>query len=258
MSNLNGWNLTGRLLAKHFGALGTTLASAIANFDPETATKADRDRLQGLLQQTAQKLASARIAFNKEQEEVKDLQALIETDEHAAAVLLQRLEQGTISEATVQTFCDELEANKARLPQEQQEAEDAKAFMGELQQIVDTLSQQLADFDANAKRVRQELAKAQAQQNLQALRISRQREIDSLKGLGGTSTALAALTRRAEQTRAQAEGLKIVADIQQKPLDRAAEVDAIRRSVQAGATASESTADRLRRLTAKPAAGAAA
>eukprot|EP01032_Pedospumella_encystans_P033974 gene33974-38398_t len=45
MSNSNGWALTARLITKHFGALGDRVSEAIANFDPETATEADRDRL---------------------------------------------------------------------------------------------------------------------------------------------------------------------------------------------------------------------
>ena len=58
MSNLNGWGLTARLISKHFGVLGDKISEAIANFDPETATEADRDRLADTLRQTAQKLAA--------------------------------------------------------------------------------------------------------------------------------------------------------------------------------------------------------
>ena len=55
--------LTARLISKHFGALGDRVSEAIANFDPETATEADRDRLADSLRLTAQKLAAARGAF---------------------------------------------------------------------------------------------------------------------------------------------------------------------------------------------------
>ena len=55
MSNLNGyWGLTARLINKHFGALGDKIAEAIAGFDPETATEADRDRLAATLREAAQ------------------------------------------------------------------------------------------------------------------------------------------------------------------------------------------------------------
>ena len=252
MSNLNGWNLTGRLISKHFGALGDKIASAIATFDPETATEADRENLQGMLRDTATKMATARASFDKEHTEVVDLVALIANDEKVSEVLIERLTAGTITEAAVTAFCDELEANKKRLPVEQQEEIDAKAFMDELQQIVAALSQQLAEFDAAAKRARNQLATATAQKDLQTLRANRQEELAHLQGMSGSSTALAALTRRAAQVSAEAEGMKTVVDINQKPIDQKNAVDEIRRSVAAGTTGVESTVDRLRRLTAKP------
>ena len=60
MSNASGWGLTARLVTKHFGALGNRIAEVIANFDPETATEADRDRLVATLRETAQLLATSR------------------------------------------------------------------------------------------------------------------------------------------------------------------------------------------------------
>ena len=47
--------------------------------------------------------------------------------------------------------------------------------------------------------------------------------------------------------------MRIVVDIAQKPLDQAAELDAIRHSVAAGDTEAESTLERLKRLSAKAA-----
>jgi hypothetical protein len=69
-NNLNGWGLTARLITKHFGALGNRVSEAIANFDPETATEADRDRLADSLRSTAQKLAAASSSFDKEAADV--------------------------------------------------------------------------------------------------------------------------------------------------------------------------------------------
>ena len=250
MSNTSGWSLTARLISKHFGVLGDKLSETIANFDPETATEADRDRLQNTLRETAQKLAAARASFNKEHQDVVNLQNLIANDQKATETLMARLQAGTISEAMVTLFCDELEANKAKLPTEQQQEADAKQYADELQQIMDALSKQLADFDSAAKKALQTLATAQAQKDLQEMRMERQSELDGLKGLGGQSTALSALTRRAQTVSNQAAGLKIVADIGQKPIDQAAEIDAIRKSVAQADTANETALDRLKRLSA--------
>jgi hypothetical protein len=253
MSNSNGWGLTARLISKHFGVLGDRVSEAIANFDPETATEADRDRLADTLRETAQKLASARSSFDKEHADVVKLRELIATDEKATQTLGERLAAGKISEATINLFCDELEANKARLPQEIQEEADAQQYMDELQKIVDALSKQLSDFDAAAKKALQALATAKAQKDLQSIRSERQSQLAGLQGLQGNSSALEALTRRAQTVSNEAAGMRIVADIGQRPIDQAAEIDAIRKSVSQADTAGESTLERLKRLSAKSA-----
>ncbi|HAT30340.1 MAG TPA: hypothetical protein DCW29_05650 [Janthinobacterium sp.] len=251
MSNSNGWGLTARLISKHFGVLGDRVSEAIANFDPETATEADRDRLADTLRATAQKLAAARSSFDKEHADVINLRNLIATDEKATETLGERLAAGKISEATINMFCDELEANKAKLPQEIQEEADAQQYMDELQKIVDALSKQLADFDSAAKKALQALATANAQKDLQAIRSERQSQLEGLSGLQGHSSALEALTRRAQTVSNEAAGMRIVADIGQRPIDQAAEIDAIRKSVNQGDNAGESTLERLKRLSAK-------
>jgi chromosome segregation ATPase len=253
MSNSNGWALTARLISKHFGALGDRVSEAIASFDPETATEADRDRLADTLRSAAQKLAAARSAFTKERDDVVRLRELIATDEKAAGSLAERLAAGKISEATINLFCDEMEANKNRLPQEIQEEADAQAYMDELQKIVEALSQQLSDFDTAAKKARQALAAANAQRDLQSVRAERQEQLASLSGMRGNTSALNALTRRAQKIANEAEGMKIVSDIGQRPYDQAAEIDAIRKSVTQPDSGNESALDRLKRLSAKAA-----
>jgi DNA repair exonuclease SbcCD ATPase subunit len=256
MSNSNGWGLTARLISKHFGALGDRVSEAIANFDPETATEADRDRLADSLRSTAQKLAAARASFEKERTDVVKLRELIATDEKATGTLAERLAAGKISEATITLFCDELEANKARMPQEEQEEADAKQYMDELQTIVDALAKQLSEFDAAAKKAMQQLAAAKAQQDLQQVRAERQSELAGLSGMRGNSSALNALTRRAQTVSNEAAGMRIVNDIGQRPIDQAAEIEAIRRSVNTPALGAESALERLQRLSGKSAAPA--
>jgi hypothetical protein len=251
MSNINGWGLTARLISKHFGVMGDKVAEAIANFDPETATEADRDRLAGSLRNVAQKLAVARAAFDKEHADVEKLRTLIANDEKVTETLADRLASGKISEATVNLFCDELEANKAKLPQEMQQESDAQAYMDELQKIVDAFSKQLVEFDSAAKKALQTLANANAQKQLQAARAEQQSQLANLSALQGHSTALDALTRRAQTVSNEAAGMKIVADINQKPFDQEAEIEAIRKSVSQPDTHDESALARLKRLSAE-------
>ncbi len=249
MSNLKGWGLTGRLISKHFGALGDKISEAIANFDPETATQADRDNLASSLRTAATKLAEARSSFNKERDDVVKLKSLIESDEKAFDTLATRLQAGTITESTVNLFCDELENNKSRLSVEQQEETDAKEYMDELQSLVDAMSKQLTDFDSNAKKALQALATAKAKKDLQEMKLERQQELTDLSGLKSKSSALDALSKKAQAISNEAEGLKILTSINQKPLDQQAELDAIRKSV--SEPKAESALERLQRLSSK-------
>ena len=120
--------------------------------------------------------------------------------------------------------------------------------MEELQKIVDALSKQLAEFDAQAKKAMQSLAAANAQKQLQEMRMERQSQLAGLSSMQGSSTALNALTRRAQAVSNEAAGMRIVADIGQKPLDQQAELDAIRKSVSQPETAGESALERLKLL----------
>lgn len=241
-----GWGLTARLVSQHFSSLGDSVAQAIAAFDPEVATQADRDQLEDKLRQTAVKLAQAREAFNKEHRDVVNLMKLIESDTNALKTINERLAAGTISESSVSHFLDELEANKAKLPQEQQEEESAKSYMDQLQQLVDSISDSLQKFDDRAKKAKQDLANAQAQIELNQLQQQRQAELNDLANLKSNSTALDALAKKASKLQSQAAGMKIVTDINQKTIDQADEINQIRQSATNGDT--ESTADRMKRL----------
>ncbi|KGV76372.1 hypothetical protein [Burkholderia pseudomallei] len=246
MSNLSGFGLTGRLIAKHFGNLGDRLAQAIASFDPETATQADRDQLAATLRDAAQKLASAQAAYDREHNEVERLKKLIASDEQVAAKLAAKLQAGEISESAITTFCDELEANKGKLPAEQKQEADAAAYRDELKQIVDGLAGQLAAFDARAQAAVRQLEQAQAERDLQTLRQRQQEELSGLKSISRHSTALDALSKQAQRAKEEADGMRIVADIQQKPIDDAAAVQALRDSVTSPPP--ESALERLKRL----------
>ena len=127
--------------------------------------------------------------------------------------------------------------------------DSAKELMDELDKLVQLFAKQLNDFDAMAKKSRQQATNAQAQIDLQKARQESQNQLAGLRAsAGGTSTALGALNKRTQKLTEQAAGMKIVTDLAQKPLDQANEIDEIRRSVAQGSGAAETTMERLRRL----------
>ena len=251
MSNTSGWSLTGRLIAKHFGGLGEKIAQALASFDPETATEADRDQLAARLRDVATKLAQAKTSFAKEQKDVDDLRTRIEKDTLVASKLAERLAAGTVDEATVNLFCDELEAAEARLPLEEQEAIDARDFMNELESIVKEISKQLELFDQHAKKAKQELEMARQRMANEQLRTQRNEELRDAANGRGASTALAALQARTAKLNAQTEGMRTVNEVTAAPAKKAAALDALREEVLSGQTGKPTAADRLSRFAKK-------
>ena len=251
MSNTSGWSLTGRLIAKHFGGLGEKIAQALASFDPETATEADRDQLAARLRDVATKLAQAKTSFAKEQKDVDDLRTRIEKDTLVASKLAERLAAGTVDEATVNLFCDELEAAEARLPLEEQEANDARDFMNELESIVKEISKQLELFDQHAKKAKQELEMARQRMANEKLRTQRNEELRDAANGRGASTALAALQARTAKLNAQTEGMRTVNEVTAAPAKKAAALDALREEVLSGQTGKPTAADRLSRFAKK-------
>jgi len=243
---MSGWNLTGRLVGKHFAALGDTFAQAIASFDPETATQADRDALQEKVITVNTKLAAAKRDFDKEHQDVVNLTAQLASDKNVLVALQQRLAAGTVTEATVNTFIDEYTANQNRLPQEQAEEAQAKEFLDQLQQIVDTISDQLRKFDENAKAAQRALEQAKNANVLEDLKTQRAHELESLGGLKDSSTALNALTAKAQKLQDQAAGKAALNSVLSEKTDREAEIAEIRASV--NTPAPQSASDRLAAL----------
>ncbi len=246
----NGWSLSVALISKHFGKLGDSLAEALANFDPETATQVDRDKLADKLRGFATKLAEARTTYSKEKKEADDLRELIANDERAAAVLIAKFEAGEITEDVLTMFADELEANKAKLPQEESEAQDAKDLLDAIEDLFRTVEKQLADFDANAKKALNELNRAKAEKERALLRQENQEQIKAMTaGLKNTSTALGALGKKAAALKIEADAANILAESGQKDIDKAKAVDEARKIAAGTVTPKLSAADRLRGLT---------
>ena len=249
---MSGWKLTAALITKHVGVIGDRIATAIASFDPETATQVDRDNLQDKLREVALKLADAKRKNDVAHKAASELEASIANDKKAAEILIGKFEAKQIDEATLNEFASSLEADQARLPGVKQDAGDAQQLVDTLQEILDAVEKNLNDFDAKARAAIRNLEQARADQERADLRQQHQAELNQLRaGTGGTSSGLAALNRAADKARVEADAAQTLADIGQKPLDRAAAVEEARRIASGAAeTAGESAAERLRRIAA--------
>ena len=249
----NGWKLSVALISKQFGKLGDSFAEAIANFDPETATEADRDALALKLRGFAGELVKARNSYNKEKKEADDLTALIDSDSKASEILIAKFEAGEIDETTLNSFADEVEENKARLVQEIQEAADAKELVDAFDELFKTVEKQLADFDAAAKKALSTLARAKADQAAQDANAERLATLANLKsGLKDSSTALGALGRKAQKIQESADTTRLLNESGQKTVDKANVVADARKLAAGVSTKPMSAVERLRANMPKP------
>lgn len=247
---MSGWKLTAELITKHAGVLGDKLAMAIASADPETATEVDREALQGHLREVALKLADAKRKNDVAQQALTGLEASIASDTKTAEVLIAKHGEGKVDDVMLNEFAANLEASQARLPGVKQDAADAQQLVDTLKEILDAVEKNLNEFDAKAKAAIRGLQQAQADQQRAEMRQEQQAELSALRaGAGGTSTGLAALSRATDKARVQADAAQTIADIGQKPIDRANVVEEARRIAAGTDTASESAVDRLRRIT---------
>lgn len=249
---MSGWSLTAALIKKHVGVLGDSIATAIASFDPETATQVDRDNLAAKLREVAMKLADAKHKNAAAQQAATDLATSIATDEKAAEILIAKFDKKEIDEATLNEFTSNLESNKEKLPGLQQDAAATQQLVDTLQDILNTVEKNLNEFDAKAKAAISSLNQARADEERANLRRQQQDELNALRsGTGGASTGLAALNRAADAARVRADAATTIADIGQKPIDRQNAVEEARRIAAGGADpATESAVERLRRVAA--------
>ena len=94
----------------------------------------------------------------------------------------------------------------------------------------------------------QNLASAKAQKDLQELRMERQSQLASLSGIRGQSTGLERFDKARRESGERGSRYAHRCRYRAEALDQAAEIDAIRRSVTSNAANSESTLQRLQRL----------
>ncbi|MEY3807684.1 MAG: hypothetical protein RI893_660 [Pseudomonadota bacterium] len=249
------FSLLGRLFGAQVNQAGESLVGALVAFDPETATQVDRDALAEKIQNVARKFAEAKQDYDKEQNDVVVKQAQINQYLVTLDIMVGQLERHEISEAVFNDFYAGIEESQAQLPQEIEEAAEAKAVKDELDDILKILTQQLNDFDQVTTKALRDVKLAQSQVEKEKLKTERQSELSNLKkGLGAESTAVRKLQEIAKKAKIEADAAKTVREITAKPQSQAEKMEAIMaQTQQAGApvVGTMSAAERVAALKAK-------
>jgi hypothetical protein len=249
------FSLLGRLFGAQVNQAGESLVGALVAFDPETATQVDRDALAEKIQNVARKFAEAKQDYDKEQNDVVVKQAQINQYLATLDIMVGQLERHEISEAIFNDFYAGIEESQAQLPQEIEEAAEAKAVKDELDDILKILTQQLNDFDQVTTKALRDVKLAQSQVEKEKLKTERQSELSNLKkGLGAESTAVRKLQEIAKKAKIEADAAKTVREITAKPQSQAEKMEVMMaQTKQAGAPviSTMSAAERVAALKAK-------
>ncbi len=249
------FSLLGRLFGAQVDQAGESLVGALVAFDPETATEVDRDALAEKIQNVARKFAAAKQDYDKEQNDVVVKQAQINEYLASLDVMVGQLERQEISQAAFDDFYAGIEEAQAQLPQEIEEAAEAKAVKDELDDILKILTSQLNDFDKITTKALRDVKLAQSQVEKEKLKAERQAELANLKnGIGAESTAVRKLQEIANKAKIEAEAAKTVREITTKPQsqeEKMAAMMAQAKQASAPATSTMSAAERVAALRAK-------
>jgi hypothetical protein len=246
------FSLLGRLFGAQVDQAGESLVSALVAFDPETATQVDRDALVEKIQTVAEKFASAKQEYDKEQNDVVVMQRQINDYLSTLDVMVGQLERQEIAQSVFDDFCAGIEEAQAQLTQEEEEASEAKAVKDELEEILKVLTQQMNDFDRVTSKALRDVKLAESQVEKEKLKAQRQEELSHLKsGLGGESTAVKKLQEIANKAKIEAEAAKTVREISQKPVSQAEKMAAIMAQTKQTSAPTVSAADRVAALKAK-------
>jgi hypothetical protein len=249
------FSLLGRLFGAQVDQAGESLVGALVAFDPETATQVDRDALAEKIQNVARKFAAAKQDYDKEQNDVVVKQAQINDYLTTLDIMVGQLERQEITQAVFDDFYAGIEEAQAQLPQEIEEANEAKAVKDELDDILKILTQQLNSFDQVTTKALRDVKLAESQVQKEQLKAERQAELSNLKsGLGAESTAVRKLQEIAKKAKIEAEAAKTVREITTKPVSQDEKMAAMMaQAKQAGVPAAStmSAAERVAALKAK-------
>lgn len=242
-----GWSLFAKILGKEVDNAGNAAASALVNLDPETGLEVDHDTLVDRLQKLAARLAKARAQYQKEANDVVELDKQI-NQKIAAAEILQN-QGNTVS---LERLMAEIEGDQQRLELEKQEKTEVEAACQELEDLVKQAQVDLDTFKQNASRVKRELELSAARKENAEELAKQKQELEALRtGIGkNVNSAMTAINKKIADNNAAAEAAKTVAAASTPTSQKD---DAIQKAMAEAAHAGQPTAvaDRLAALKAK-------
>ncbi|GFK93022.1 hypothetical protein NNJEOMEG_00851 [Fundidesulfovibrio magnetotacticus] len=183
----------------------------LVEFDPETASEAEIGELDDALTKLTRQMVDAKKAWEREDQEAREIQKNYDLRLAAAERLQARAEAAPEGEkaqveASLAGLLAELEKMVPEIDREQREAQEAKAFYDELAEAVKSASERL-------KTARERLNDAKRRMEAAKVRMDRAQEQEErakvVAGIkqqaGNLGTAFDAMTQKAQEMEARTE-----------------------------------------------------
>jgi hypothetical protein len=241
-------------------SVGDAIMEKIVSFDPETASEAQIESMIEDLDKVTVEAGKAKSEWEKDKKTAEAAQANYDRQMKAADILSTQMTQAQEGgdtkragelETSLGKLISDLETLKPGVDSAAQDAAESEDFYNQLKQMAEVMADKL-------KHAREDLGKAKREMERAAMEKKRADEraaqAEKLAGLKSTSSdtggvAVAAMNRKAEELRAQAEASKMKADLLSK--DEAGEdanIKAALKEASGGAAPTASLADRLAAL----------
>jgi chromosome segregation ATPase len=247
---------------KNFGKvkandIGKNIMEKVAAWDPDGASAAEIESMSERLDKITRDVAEARAAYTKEQREADEAQSLYNKRLQAAEILQKDMESSTdeaekteISTA-LNELVNELEEMAPDVTREKEEADEAKAFMEELEELAKIAADKLKTAKKSLDQAKRDMKRAKIREERANDRADQTAKLAGFKeDTDKLGSALDAMRREADKANTKAEALNMKTKLlaPTKAEKENSRIEAALKRASGGSAESSSITDRLAAL----------
>lgn len=170
---------------------GASLTQAIVSFDPESASEAQIEIMNDKFKELALKVAKARQDYEKEKNEADDARESFDKKKRTALILQEDIKtlEGEEKQKTEEAFeriVEDLEEFKPEMEREIKEADDAKAWLDDLEKDLKAFSNKLKQA---RKKIEQAAKTMERAQRTKEKALDRAKQAEERAGISNTINA---------------------------------------------------------------------
>ncbi len=196
---------------------GKSIVQSLASWDPEAASAAEIESMEEKLNTLTQKVAEARQSYLKEKKEADEIEALYNQRLKAAEILQEKLAAAPGNsqiETALEQVVATLEEMQPEIEREIQEADEAKAFMQELEELAKLSADKLKTARKSLDSAKRDMERAKIREHQAKEQSERAADLAGLrKQSDDLGSALDAMRREADSANAKADAARTKAKL---------------------------------------------